>query len=90
MILHGGKQSFIERIGQYNQTLFDNMWSEHMLKVKKHVFSRFSCVEMPLSINCLSIIIPMEQKLKNKNEKMEMVELVFPTKHQIQILEYKC
>ena len=36
MILRGGKQSFIMEIGQYSQSLFDNMWSEHMLKVEKH------------------------------------------------------
>ena len=35
MVLRGGKQSFIMEIGQYSQSLFHNMWSEHMLKVEK-------------------------------------------------------
>ena len=35
IVLHGGKQSFIMGIGQYSQSLFDNMWPEYMLKVEK-------------------------------------------------------
>ena len=31
-------QSLIKRIEQHNQRLFDNMWSEHMLKVEKREF----------------------------------------------------
>ena len=38
MVLHGGKQYFIEGIGQYSQSLFDNMWLEHMLRVEKTRF----------------------------------------------------
>ena len=35
MALHGGKRSFIEGFGQYSQSLFDNMWLDHMLRVEK-------------------------------------------------------
>ena len=35
MVLHGDKQSIIKGIGEYSHILFDNMWSEHMLKVEK-------------------------------------------------------
>ena len=35
MILQGGKQTFMHMITQYNQSLFDNMGSENMLKVEK-------------------------------------------------------
>ena len=34
MILHGGKQFFIDGIVQYSQSLFDNIWSEHMFRVE--------------------------------------------------------
>ena len=35
MIFDGSKQSVIEGIGQYSQSLVNNMLSEHMLKVEK-------------------------------------------------------
>ena len=31
----GGKQSFIEGIGQYSKSLFDKMWLQHMLRVER-------------------------------------------------------
>ena len=34
-VLHDGKQSFIEGIGKYSQSLFDNVQSEHVRRVKK-------------------------------------------------------
>ena len=37
MVLHGGEheQSHVKGIEQYSQSLFDNIWSEHMLRVEK-------------------------------------------------------
>ena len=39
MVLHDGKLSFIEGIGQYCQSLFDNMYSQSTsAKLKKYEF----------------------------------------------------
>ena len=48
MVLRGGKQSLLWRLGNMAKVLFDNMWSEHMLKVEKTRIlssrSRWNCL----------------------------------------------
>ena len=51
-VLHDGKQCFIEGIGQYSQSLFDEMWSEHVVRVEKiRILSRRSRWNCPYITN---------------------------------------
>ena len=71
MVLHGGRQSFIDGIGQYSQSIFDYTWTMvrvHALSLKNTNLARYVTVKMAFIIG--------SEMMDNLNIKTEMLNFV--------------